>query len=427
MTDTRLEVLCKDRQTQLDLVAQILDTADKLQQDLTAEDAAVVEAATAKVADLDRKIREGKDDLNVIELAKKIGGQVGESLGPGQEPPPAATGHLAFTGVHAKALAGRIITAMPKDATGTKALASGQQTTSVIMAPQVQEIGRPAQSVLDLLPARVTAPSYSFLRQTVRTMLAAPVAEGGTKPTSIVSVIAVQNRLRVVAHISEPIAHYVVDDADQLRRFIEDDMIWGLRKAVETEVLSGDGTGEHFTGILNTSGIVAPSFATDALTSIRKGLTVLDVSGYVPGQICLSAGDWEAIELLLASSGAINMQGVPIDPVARRLWGVPVTLNQGLGAKTGLIIAQDAVTLDHDGLVDTRWSDAVGTDFQTNACPLPRRGPVRPVGESARCRGEGRDRSISLPRGGGPRPPSGPRRGRGSGAAFQRTRSRSRH
>ena len=44
-----------------------------------------------------------------------------------------------------------------------------------------------------------------------------------------------------------------------------------VRLAVaENEVLNGDGTGEHFTGILNTSGILSQSFATDALTSIRK-------------------------------------------------------------------------------------------------------------------------------------------------------------
>jgi hypothetical protein len=49
---------------------------------------------------------------------------------------------------------------------------------------------------------------------------------------------------------------------------------------------------------------------------------------------------------------------VPVDPVSRRLWGIPVVLNQGLGAKTGLVITTDAVTVDHDGVVDVSWSDA---------------------------------------------------------------------
>ena len=99
---------------------------------------------------------------------------------------------------------------------------------------------------------------------------------------------------------------------------------------------------------------------------MRKGLTVLDAAGYEPGVIVLSASDWETIELLESSSGATHVRGVPIDAVARRLWGVPVVINQGLGAETGLIIGKDAVTVDHDGVVDTRWSDAVSDDFAKN-------------------------------------------------------------
>jgi hypothetical protein len=31
------------------------------------------------------------------------------------------------------------------------------------------------------------------------------------------------------------------------------------------------------------------------------------------------------------TSGATDVRGAPIDPIARRVWGVPVVLNQGLG------------------------------------------------------------------------------------------------
>ena len=46
--------------------------------------------------------------------------------------------------------------------------------------------------------------------------------------------------------------------------------------------------------------------------------------------------------------------------------GVPVTLNQGLGSKTGLVIARDAVTVDHDGVVEVRWSDSISDGFTKN-------------------------------------------------------------
>ena len=95
---------------------------------------------------------------------------------------------------------------------------------------------------------------------------------------------------------------------------------------------------------------------------------MLDASGYdtAGGVIVLSAGDWETTELLESTSGATDVRGVPVDPVQRRLWGILVVLNQGLGAKTGLVIARDALTVDHDGQVDIRWSDAVSDDFRKN-------------------------------------------------------------
>lgn len=370
MTTAKLATLQKDRDGQLALVKQILDTADELQRDLTADEVDRVEGATNAAKALDDRIATGKADLDVMQQAKALGDVTGFAVGGADTK---ATGHLAMTGKHAKSFAAAIVKAMPHD--GTKALASGQQTTSTIVLPDVVPTGRPAVSLLDVLPTRQVAPSYTFLRQSVRTNNAAPVAVGGLKPTSVVSVQSIENRLRVVAHLSEPVDHFLLGDNANLERFVEDELVFGLRRALEAEITSGDGTGEHFTGILNTSGIVSQAFATNALTSVRKALTVLDASGYEAGVIVLSAGDWEAIELLESTSGATDVRGVPIDPVARRLWGVPVVLNQQLGAKTGLVLGTDAVTVDHDGHVDVRWSEAVSDDFAKN---------------QVRCRVEGR-------------------------------------
>jgi hypothetical protein len=50
----------------------------------------------------------------------------------------------------------------------------------------------------------------------------------------------------------------------------------------------------------------------------------------------VKAPDWEAIDLLSMTSGATDVRGAPIDPVARRVWGVPVVL-KALGDDVGLI------------------------------------------------------------------------------------------
>ena len=53
-----------------------------------------------------------------------------------------------------------------------------------------------------------------------------------------------------------------------------------------------------------------------------------------------------------ATLGATDVRGAPVDPVARRVWGVPVVLNQEQGDDVGLIIAQDAMTVDRDRQVE---------------------------------------------------------------------------
>ena len=67
----------------------------------------------------------------------------------------------------------------------------------------------------------------------------------------------------------------------------------------------------------------------------------------------------------LVTSGATD-RAIPVEPVARRLIGIPVVLNQGLGAGIGLVIVDGAVTVDHDNVIETAFSDAVGHLFQRN-------------------------------------------------------------
>ena len=114
-------------------------------------------------------------------------------------------------------MAAAIVKEMPRDRTGTKALAAGQQTTSTIVLPDVVVQGRPAASILDVLPTRLVPPSYSFLQQ------------------SVVSVVAQENRLRVVAHISEQIDHYLLSDAVNLERFVEDELVSDCAKPLRNK------------------------------------------------------------------------------------------------------------------------------------------------------------------------------------------------
>ena len=122
-----------------------------------------------------------------------------------------------------------------------------------------------------------SSPEYAYLRQTVRTNTAAVVAEGATKPTSIYSVIRVEDKLVVVAHLSEGIPQYWLLDNSSLETFVDNELTYGLQVAVEAKVL---------TDINATSGIHTQSSATSVLTTLRKGITKLETAATPPAASC---------------------------------------------------------------------------------------------------------------------------------------------
>lgn len=365
-TTARIEALTKSRDQQIELVTQIVKAADELQRDLTGEEAEQVQAATAKATDLDKKLKAAVADEDAISdalaLAKSIGQPLRNGDDDGDRP---KTGHLPLTGKGAKSLA-RSIARSSLDPQTKALVASGARTTAVELRSEIAEQGRPPTSLLDVLASRITGPNYSYMRQNARVNAAAPVAQGAVKPTSAPTLETIDAKLTVVAHISEQVDNYVVRDNEGIERFLEDEMLWGLRAAVENQIINGSGTAPNLRGLLNTSGIQSQGFATDVLTSVRKGLTKLEALGYSPGVLAVSPGDWEAIELLATTSGATDVRGVPIDAVTRRLFGVQAVVSAVLPAKTAVLLDGSAVSVDTDGQIDTRWSDAVGDDFERN-------------------------------------------------------------
>ena len=68
----------------------------------------------------------------------------------------------------------------------------------------------------------------------VRTNNAAPVADGALKPTSIYSLAEVEDRVRVIAHLSEPVPERSFADHANLQDFLQTEMEAGLYLALET-------------------------------------------------------------------------------------------------------------------------------------------------------------------------------------------------
>ncbi|MES6118649.1 phage major capsid protein, partial [Cutibacterium acnes] len=214
----------------------------------------------------------------------------------------APAGRLDFRGLGA-AMTDGMLGYSARVAPGTKGLVPSGE--SVLPLPVVAGgpipsavVHESAPRLVDLLPVTVRSAVYRYLRQAV---IASPggagvVAPGDVKPTKKLGVEAEDARLRVVAVLSEPIDKFLLEDAANLRTWVGVELADAIRDALETEVLTGDGTGEHLLGLANTSGIQTQAYATDRITTIAAGLARLSNIGIAPSFVALSAADALALQ-----------------------------------------------------------------------------------------------------------------------------------
>ncbi|MET7431965.1 phage major capsid protein [Streptomyces flaveolus] len=242
-------------------------------------------------------------------------------------------------------------------------LANGTVAVSVPLDPEPVRSDVPVLSLRQLMPnVQNSTGRFAYLRQTTRTNNAAVVAQGAKKPTSVYTLARVDDRVRTVAHLSEPIAKQDLDDVSMLRQFIDQEMRLGLDLALENEILNGDGTGEHMTGIGNVSGSQTQAFDTNLLVTTRKAVTKLERYGYLAGAaFVMKPEDWEAIELL-ADNEARFYYGGPqniVNQGARRLWGAPVVVSDAATLGTAYLadFRQMKLQVRQDGVLD--WSENV--------------------------------------------------------------------
>ncbi|KQQ98425.1 hypothetical protein ASF72_18455 [Arthrobacter sp. Leaf141] len=272
----------------------IAEKATAAGRNLTAEEKAAYDRHMTKGREALEEFKRAKSDDEIRAQVKTLAAEIGEPVNV------SADGHRSGgrgRGSWAKAAADRMAKTMTTEIDGQKSLITGSIGVPAPIETDIITMSEAPRSLLELIPAKGltggygTGNSFSFLRQTVRTNNAAPVADGTLKPTSVYSLAEVEDRVRVIAHLSEPVPERYFADHANLQDFLRTEMEAGLYSALENQVIHGDGTGENLTGLLNTSGIIVQAFATDALTSIRKAMTSLEVYGITP--TALVRDGWE--------------------------------------------------------------------------------------------------------------------------------------
>jgi HK97 family phage major capsid protein len=251
-------------------------------------------------------------------------------------------------------------------------VASGSVDVPRLIDPAVTAIARPSR-LIDLLVNRhaLQGNAFEYFRQTVRTNEAEPVADLGEKPTSTFTVVPVTDRARVIAHLSEPVPIRLWQDAEDVVDWLRAEMVGGVLDAVESQVISGTGSGENLTGILYQSGTTAVPYSTDVVTTLRKAVTALQKKGENPNAWVLHPDDAEAIDLTKEATGGV---GFLTDGYANRnsasdnVFGdnIARVISTSVPAGTAVLADWSKVRLEvrEDVRVDI---DAGGDNFKINA------------------------------------------------------------
>ncbi|CAN5689914.1 hypothetical protein BH20ACT21_BH20ACT21_20550 [soil metagenome] len=194
----------------------------------------------------------------------------------------------------------------------------------------------------------VMSDQVEYVRENARVAAAAAVAEAtattgatGLKPEGGVTFTKIVESIKTIA-LWVPATTRVVADAPQLRAYIDEYLDADIQTELEDLIVSGDGVGENFTGLMNVAGtqtLAAPVSPASNLDNIRKAITLVRINARSePSAIVLNPTDAQNIDLLKANNEPNNFAGPgPYGIGTPRLWGVPVVETDALTAGTALV------------------------------------------------------------------------------------------
>jgi len=230
---------------------------------------------------------------------------------------------------------------------------SGSGSAGAMVFPDIQpgvvSILQREINVLDLIPRLATDSNVvEWVRETAFTNAAAPTPEStattgttGTKPESTLTYQAQTTNVHTMAHWV-PVTNNALNDAPQIRGIINSRLLLGLTLTLETQIVSGDGTGENFTGILN-AGILNQALGTDStLDAVFKARTQVRVTGHArPNAIVMHPNNWQTARLSRENTASATLGGYMMGPPsmtgANTLWGLPVVESEAMTVGTALV------------------------------------------------------------------------------------------
>ena len=137
------------------------------------------------------------------------------------------------------------LTSLTTDAAGSVGDAINQTRL-----PGILPLPQRRMTVRDLLSqGQMDGSVLEYVKETGFTNSAGMVAEGEAKPQSDIKLDLVSTSAKVIAHYMKA-SRQVLSDVAQLRSIIDNRLLYGLAYKEETQLLSGDNTGQNLYGII---------------------------------------------------------------------------------------------------------------------------------------------------------------------------------
>lgn len=186
--------------------------------------------------------------------------------------------------------------------------------------------------------------TVEYARITGFTNSAAPVPEAtassgtsGTKPESGFTTQTVTAVVKTIANWL-PVTKRALSDARQIRMMIDAFLLANLEETLDTQMISGDGVGENFLGLANTSGVQTQAWDTNIFRTLRKAKTKVRLIGRRnPTAYLLNPLDMETADLEQDGEGRYYLGGPTGGSDNTPLWRLPVVESEATPQGVGYV------------------------------------------------------------------------------------------
>jgi HK97 family phage major capsid protein len=199
----------------------------------------------------------------------------------------------------------------------------------------------PPLGVRDLVTV-VTLTSGNSVEYVVETWTHAAdyqLLEGDKKAQSDVTYVDKTAVVRTIAHFVK-VSRQMLADAPYFASTVDNQLLYGVAKKEDHELLLGDGATGHIHGLMPQATALPADVLAGIIYSadqIAAAIAYLQSLGYTPTGIVLNPIDWASIQIEKTAQGIYILGGPPTGNASSTLWGLPVVTTSEMAAGNFLV------------------------------------------------------------------------------------------